>query len=122
MTVIIAGGGMAAGMAAATLRDEGYDGSVVILGSEANPPFGRPPLSKTYLRGKEELSGWFVRPAAWYEENDVELRTDDPVTAVDPSRRLVITASGEDLSWDQLLIATGVRNRALRLPGAELEG
>jgi len=122
MTVIIAGGGMAAGMAAATLRDEGYDGRLVILGSEANPPFGRPPLSKTYLRGKEELSGWFVRPPGWYQENDVELRTDDPVTAVDPERRLVTTASEEELSWDQLLIATGVRNRALRLPGAELEG
>jgi 3-phenylpropionate/trans-cinnamate dioxygenase ferredoxin reductase subunit len=122
MTVIIVGGGMAAGTAAAKLRDEGYDGRVLILGSEPNAPFGRPPLSKTYLRGEEDLSGWLVRRPDWYRENDVELRTDDPVTGADPGRRVVRTAHGEQVSWDQMLIATGVRNRALQVPGADLDG
>lgn len=122
MSLIIIGGGMSAGNAAAKLRDEGYDGRLQILGSEPNPPFGRPPLSKGYLRGEEDLSGWFVRPPEWYEDNDVELLTADPVRGVDPGRRVVTTAGGTELAWDQLLIATGVRNRQLRLPGADLEG
>ncbi len=122
MTVIIVGAGMAAGNAAATLRSEGYDRRLLVLGDEPGVPFGRPPLSKTYLRGEEDLSGWLVRPPDWYREQDVELRTDDPVVRVDREARQVITRSGETLAFDQLLIASGVRNRALRVPGADLEG
>jgi NADPH-dependent 2,4-dienoyl-CoA reductase/sulfur reductase-like enzyme len=62
MTIVIAGGGMSAGNAAAELRDEGYDGRLVVVGDEAGVPFGRPPLSKTYLRGEDDLSDWLVRP------------------------------------------------------------
>ena len=113
---------MAAGNAAATLRSEGYDGSLLVLGDEPGVPFGRPPLSKTYLRGEEELSGWFVRPPDWYRETEVELRTDDPFARVDFDARRVTTQRGEVLAFDQLLIATGVRNRALTVPGAGLEG
>ena len=71
------------GTAAATLRDEGFDGPVVLISREPEIPFGRPPLSKTYLRSEEGLDDWYVRPAGWYEANDVELRTDS-VVAVDP--------------------------------------
>ena len=62
--IVIIGGGMAGGNAAATLRDEGFSGPVVLLTREPGVPFGRPPLSKTYLRSEEDLAGWYVRPAA----------------------------------------------------------
>src|SRR5439155_12186616 len=77
---------------------------------------------KTYLRGEEDLSGWFVRPPGWYRDREVELRTEDPVVRVDPAGRVVTTRRGELLPFDQLLIASGVRNRELRVPGADLEG
>jgi 3-phenylpropionate/trans-cinnamate dioxygenase ferredoxin reductase subunit len=121
-TIIIVGGGMSAGNAAATLREEGYDGRLLILGDEPEVPFGRPPLSKTYLRGEEELSGWLVRPPQWYPDHEVELWPDDPVTRLDTTGRRVLTRSGGRLSFDQLLIASGARNRSLGAPGAGLEG
>ena len=72
--IVIVGGGLAGGNAAATLRDEGFRGPVVLISREPGVPFGRPPLSKTYLRSEEDLDGWYVRPAGWYEEHDVERR------------------------------------------------
>lgn len=122
MSIVIVGGGQAAGNAAATLREAGYDGELTILGDEADLPFGRPPLSKGYLRGEESLSAWLVRPPDWYRENHVELRRDAPVASVDPPDRSVATQSGERIPYDRLLIATGGRNRRLPVPGADLEG
>ena len=80
--LVIVGGGLAGGNAAATLREEGYDGRVVLIGREPGVPFGRPPLSKTYLRSEEDLDGWYVKPPGWYEEHDVE-RLAASVVAVD---------------------------------------
>src|SRR5262245_32607510 len=120
--IVIAGGGMAAGNAAVTLREEGYDGPVTILGDEPAVPFGRPPLSKGYLRGEEDLSGWFVRPPEWYAEHGVELRQDAPVASVQVGEHAVVTRAGERIRYDRLLVATGGRNRSLRVPGADLEG
>jgi 3-phenylpropionate/trans-cinnamate dioxygenase ferredoxin reductase component len=118
---VIIGGGIAGGNAAATLRDEGFSGPVVLISREPGIPFGRPPLSKTYLRSAEDLDGWFVRPAGWYPDHDVELRR-DTVVAVDPAGHTVTLESGEQLGYQRLLIATGGRNRQLRLPGAGLPG
>src|SRR2546430_14026697 len=70
---VVGGSGMAGGVAVKTLREEGYGGRLVLIGPEPTLPFGRPPLSKTYLRGEEQLSGWLVNPPGWYAENDVEL-------------------------------------------------
>jgi 3-phenylpropionate/trans-cinnamate dioxygenase ferredoxin reductase subunit len=122
MEAVIVGGGMAGGHAAAGLREQGFEGAITILGDEPGLPFGRPPLSKGYLRGEEPLSGWFVRPPEWYEANRVELRTDVAVTRIDPGSRSVLTRSGERITYDRLLIATGGRNRSLDLPGADLDG
>src|SRR5918994_69503 len=119
--LVIVGGGKAGGTAAATLRDEGFAGPVVLIGWEPGIPFGRPPLSKTYLRSEEDLSGWYVRPADWYEAHDVELRT-DAVVAVDPAAHRLALASGRELEYQKLLLATGGRNRRLPIPGAELPG
>jgi 3-phenylpropionate/trans-cinnamate dioxygenase ferredoxin reductase subunit len=120
--MLIIGGGLAGGNAAATLRDEGFAGPVVIIGREPGVPFGRPPLSKTYLRSEESLDGWFVRPADWYEKHHVERRTGVTVTSVDPAAHTVTLDSGEELGYSKVLIATGGRNRRLEIPGADLPG
>src|SRR3989440_7581941 len=120
--MVIVGGGLAGGNAAATLRDEGFKGRVVLIGREPGVPFGRPPLSKTYLRSEEDLDGWYVRPADWYEDQDVERLVGPSVVAVDAAAHNVVLDSGEDLEYQKLLIATGGRNRGLDVPGAELPG
>src|SRR5438046_2048768 len=63
-SIVILGAGMSGGVAARTLREEGYDGRIVLIGHEPTPPFGRPPLSKSYLRGEETLAGWMVVPSS----------------------------------------------------------
>jgi len=119
--IVIIGGGLAGGNAAATLREEGFPGPVVIISREQGIPFGRPPLSKTYLRSQESLDGWYVRPAGWYADHDVELRSDAAV-AVHPGTHTVTLDSGGELRYDKVLIATGGRNRRLEIPGAGLPG
>jgi 3-phenylpropionate/trans-cinnamate dioxygenase ferredoxin reductase subunit len=119
--IVIVGGGFAGGNAAATLRDEGFAGPVVIVGPEPGVPFGRPPLSKTYLRSEEDLDGWYVRPAGWYAEHGVDIRRTS-VARVDPAAHTVVLDSGEEISYQKALITTGARNRRLRIPGAELPG
>jgi 3-phenylpropionate/trans-cinnamate dioxygenase ferredoxin reductase subunit len=120
--IVIVGGGIAGGNAAATLREEGFAGPVVIVSREPGVPFGRPPLSKTYLRSEEDLKGWYVRPAGWYAEHDVDLRNGSNVAGVDPAAHTVVLGSGEELGYQKMLIATGGRNRRSSLPGAELPG
>ena len=120
--IVIIGGGMAGGNAAATLRDEGFSGPVVLLSREPNVPFGRPPLSKTYLRSEEDLAGWYVRQAGWYAEHDVELRNGVVVAAVDPAAHTVTLDSGAEIRYDKVLIATGGRNRRIEADGADLPG
>ena len=119
--IVIIGGGLAGGNAVATLRDEGFEGRVVLIGPEPSVPFGRPPLSKTYLRSEEELEGWYVRHAEWWEENEVE-RLTEPVASVDPGAHRVLMESGQELEYQKALIATGGRNRRLDIPGIELAG
>ncbi len=120
--VVIVGAGMAGGNAAVALREEGFDGGVVIIGREPGVPFGRPPLSKTYMRSEEDLEGWYVKPAAWYAEHHVERRSGSDVISVGPRTRTVALDSGEQLGYEKLLIATGGRNRRLDVPGSDLEG
>jgi 3-phenylpropionate/trans-cinnamate dioxygenase ferredoxin reductase component len=121
-TIVIIGAGMAGGNAAVTVREEGFAGRLMLISREPEVPYGRPPLSKTYLRSEEDLSGWYVRPAAWYREHDVELLGESDVVAVDPALHTVKLDSKVELEYQKLLIATGGRNRALDVPGAELAG
>jgi len=118
---VIIGSGMAGGNAAATLREEGFPGPVVLISREPGVPFGRPPLSKTYLRSEEDVEAWYVRPASWWADHDVELRRGS-VVAVDPAAHAVTLDSGEELGYQKVLIATGGRNRRLGIPGADLPG
>jgi len=112
---------MSGGVAAKTLREEGYSRRLVLLGNEPGVPFGRPPLSKTYLRGEEDLSGWRVKPAQWFEKNDVELVRATAVS-LDTRERRIELDTGEVIPYGKLLIATGGRNRRLLIPGADLPG
>ena len=121
-TALIVGTGLAGGNAAVALREEGWPGRIVMLGAEPGIPFGRPPLSKTYMRGEEGLGGWLVKPAEWYGDNRVELRTGVTVQGVD-TRLKKVTLQGEDtVDYDKLLLCTGGRNRRFQVPGAETPG
>jgi len=119
--MMIIGDGLAGGNAAATLREEGFPGPVVLISREPGVPFGRPPLSKTYLRSEEDLSAWYVRPADWYADHDVELRS-GTVAAIEPHAHTITLDSGEELGYQKVLVATGGRNRRLGIPGAGLPG
>jgi 3-phenylpropionate/trans-cinnamate dioxygenase ferredoxin reductase subunit len=119
--IVVVGGGLAGANAAVTLREEGFKGRVTLVGREPGTPFGRPPLSKTYLRSEEDLNGWYVRPPGWYDEHDLE-RLQSSVVAVDVAAHLVVLDSGQELEYQKVLIATGGRNRRLAVPGAQLPG
>ena len=121
-TIVIVGAGLAGGNAAVTLREEGWRGRIVLLGAEQGIPFGRPPLSKTYLRGEEDLSAWYVKPSDWYGEHDVELRTGSIVRQVDTALKQVRLENGTTLDYDKLVLCTGGSNRRFTVPGASLPG
>src|SRR5258707_4571361 len=120
--VVIVGTGFAGGNAAVTLREEGWRGRIVMLGDEPGIPFGRPPLSKTYVRGEEGLGGWLVKPAEWYGDNRVELRTGVTIQGVDTRLKKVTLQGHETVEYHKLLLCTGGRNRRLQAPGAETPG
>ena len=118
-TFVIVGGGLAAAKTAEGLRRGGFEGRVVLLGDEHHLPYERPPLSKGYLLGTEELETAFVHSPEWYDEQDVDLRAGTVVTALDPDAHTVATDDGH-VGYDRLLIATGSTPR--RLPVADDSG
>jgi 3-phenylpropionate/trans-cinnamate dioxygenase ferredoxin reductase subunit len=121
-THVIIGAGLAGAKAAEALREEGFDGSIVLIGAEADRPYERPPLSKDYLRGESPRDKAFVHPESFYAEQAIELRTDTAVRRIDPSLGEVELDGGERLAYTRLLLATGARPRVLPLPGSELDG
>jgi 3-phenylpropionate/trans-cinnamate dioxygenase ferredoxin reductase component len=120
--IVIVGGGLAGGNAAVTLRQEGYRGRITLISREPGIPFGRPPLSKTYLRSEEDLTDWYVRPAGWYEQHDVDRPGAANAVGIDVAAHTVRLDSGQELAYQKLLIATGGQNRRLTVPGADLPG
>jgi 3-phenylpropionate/trans-cinnamate dioxygenase ferredoxin reductase component len=121
-TFVIVGASLAGATAAATLRREGFDGRIVLIGAEDHPPYERPPLSKEYVRGEQPFEQAFVRPMDWYEQNEVELRTSARVVQTRPREREVVVAGGERIGYEALLLTTGSRNRKADAPGADLPG
>jgi 3-phenylpropionate/trans-cinnamate dioxygenase ferredoxin reductase component len=121
-TVAIVGASLAGSSAAATLREEGFDGRVVLIGAEPQLPYDRPPLSKNYLRGLTPFEKTLLRPADFYRERDIEMRLGTTVTWVDVEKRTLALHDGERLDFDQLLIATGGKNRRFPIPGIDLPG
>jgi 3-phenylpropionate/trans-cinnamate dioxygenase ferredoxin reductase component len=120
--IVIIGAGQAAGQAAASLRQGKYEGSITILGNETQPPYQRPPLSKQYLSGELGMDRVMVRPAKFYEDQDIALHTGTRVDSIDSSAKSVTTSSGDSYEYDKLLIATGSRPRILTIPGSDLPG
>ena len=120
--IVIIGAALAGATAAATLREEGFDGQIQLIGAESHWPYNRPPLSKGYLRGQEKLEDQLVNPAGYYAEHGIELRLGVSATAIDPGRKVVSLEGGGRVKYDRLLVATGGRNRALTTPGADLAG
>ena len=121
-TIVIVGASLAGAKAAETLRTEGFDGRLVVIGEEADPPYERPALSKGYLRGDDERSRLAVHGEDFYDTHDVELRTSTQVTAIDPHAREAHVDTGERIRFDKLLLTTGATPRRLDVAGADLAG
>ncbi|GAA4582306.1 FAD-dependent oxidoreductase [Planotetraspora phitsanulokensis] len=127
-TFVIIGAGLAGAKAAETLRAEGFTGDIVLVGSERERPYERPPLSKGYLQGSTDLAKVYVHEPEWYDVQGVDLRLGTTATSIDPKARTVTltTGDGRDVvaaqPYDKLLIATGARPRTLGVEGADLDG
>jgi 3-phenylpropionate/trans-cinnamate dioxygenase ferredoxin reductase component len=121
-TYVIAGAGLAGAKAAETLRREGFDGGVVLVGAEDERPYERPPLSKEYLRGEAGRDKVYAHDEGFYAEHDIDLRLRRTVVSLDTSSRELELDGGEWLRYDRLLLTTGAEPRRLAIPGAELDG
>ena len=120
--ILLIGGGIASATAAAMLRDDGFGGSVLLVGRELDPPYHRPPASKGYLTGRETKDDALVHPPAWWEENDVELLTRTSVLSLDPEARTAKLSTKQEVGFGQALVATGAMVRRLSVDGAQLDG
>ncbi|MGH3343914.1 MAG: NAD(P)/FAD-dependent oxidoreductase [Carbonactinosporaceae bacterium] len=118
---VIVGASLAGAKAAETLRSEGFEGRVVLIGAEPERPYERPPLSKGYLLGQQERDKVYVHDERWYADHDVELLLGTRVESIDRAARTV-TAGGATYGYGKLLLATGARPRRLPVPGADLDG
>src|SRR5215211_2153498 len=119
---LLIGGGLAAANCARWLRDEGGDGSILLVGREPHPPYNRPPLSKGYLQGTESLDDALFRPHEWWQENDVELLARTSVMKLDPQERVATLSNKQQVGFDTALLATGANVRRLRVDGCDLDG
>jgi len=118
---LLIGGGLAAAACAAELREQGADGSILVVGREPEAPYDRPPLSKGYLRGETARADALVKPDGWWDEQSVELLTRTSVMKLDARERIATLSSKEDVHFGQALLATGGNVRRLRADGADLE-
>jgi 3-phenylpropionate/trans-cinnamate dioxygenase ferredoxin reductase subunit len=119
---VIVGANLAGGTAAMTLREEGFDGEIVLIGAEPHPPYERPPLSKEYLQGEKPFEDALLKPVNFYTDHDIQMRFGVRAVWVNPRDQAIELEDGGRVPYDKVLVATGVRNRKLRIPGADLEG
>ena len=122
MAIVIVGAGHAAGQAAASLRQQRFEGEIVIIGDEPYIPYQRPPLSKQYLSGEQSIERVYLRPEKFYTDKNVTLKLNTRVDAINTAAKTVTAHSGETLAYEQLLLATGSRPRILNIPGSTLPG
>jgi 3-phenylpropionate/trans-cinnamate dioxygenase ferredoxin reductase component len=115
---VIVGAGWGGGNAAKAYREAGGDGSLLLVGTEAHPPYQRPPLTKGFLRGEESVESTYVEPGPWWPEHGIELRTDTEVRAIDADAHEIVLADGERVGYERLALATGAAPRPLH--GAQL--
>ena len=119
---LLIGGGLASANCARWLREEGAEGSIVLVGRERDAPYNRPPLSKDYLRGDAGRDDVLFRPGDWWGEQDIELLTGTSVMKLDTDDRVAKLSNKEELEFDKALLATGANVRRLRADGSDLEG
>ena len=119
---VIVGAGIAGGTAAETLRKQGFDGKVHLVGAEPHRPYDRPPLSKEFLSGAKEESKLFFKTEDFYAEQSIELHLGAEAASLDPSSNAVTLSNGKSLHYGKLLLATGSQVRKLPIPGSDLEG
>src|SRR3954463_15451953 len=115
-THVIVGAALAGAKTAEALRDEGFEGRGVLIGSEDELPYERPPLSREYLRGETPREKTRVHDEGFYESHDIELRTGTTVERIDTDARQVELGGGERIGYDALLLATGAEPRRLDTP------
>ena len=120
-TFVIVGAGLAGAKAAEALRQEGFDGRLVLVGEESDRPYERPPLSKDYLR-KETADKPYVHPESYYEDHGIELMTSTRVTELDTSSKKLVLDDERSIGYDRLLIATGPRLAFEQIPGLGPDG
>ncbi len=120
--IVIIGAGQSGAQAVATLRAEGFDGELTLIGDEPFAPYQRPPLSKAYLMGTMERDRLFLKPDAFYSEAHCKMLLGVSATAIDRGAKRVKLSDGQTLTYDKLLLATGSRVRAIKCRGSELEG
>ena len=111
--VVIVGAGQAGASLAAKLRSVGFDGDITMIGAENVPPYQRPPLSKAYLLGDMAQERLYLRPAAFYDDQKINLRLNTRVTAIDPAAKTIRLSDDTDLSYDALALTTGAHPRTL---------
>ncbi len=121
-TFVIVGASLAGAKAAEELREQGFEGRVLLIGAEPDRPYERPPLTKDYLRGESPRTKAFVHEEGFYEQHQIELLTGTTVTAIDPTAARVTLSDGRELAYDQLLLTTGAQPRPIGVPGADLDG
>ena len=119
---VIVGASLTGAKAAEALREEGFDGAVVLIGAEDERPYERPPLSKGYLLGKDARESIFTLDEGWYARSNIDLRPGTTVTSIDRSGHQVTLEGGEPVPYDRLLISTGASPRRLDIPGGDLDG
>jgi 3-phenylpropionate/trans-cinnamate dioxygenase ferredoxin reductase component len=119
---VVVGSSLAGGTAAATLREEGFDGRVILIGEEPQAPYERPPLSKDYLRGEQPFEDALVRPRDFYASNAIDTLFGTRATRLNPVDKTIELSGSDRVRYDKVLIATGSRNRRLPIPGLDLEG
>lgn len=120
--VVMIGGGQAAAQACASLRLFGYEGAITLIGDEAALPYQRPPLSKAYMKGELAEERLYFKPAAWYEDQNIDTILSVRATKIDRSAQMVELEHGGSVSYDALILSTGSRPRALPVEGADLDG
>jgi 3-phenylpropionate/trans-cinnamate dioxygenase ferredoxin reductase subunit len=120
--IVIVGAGLAGAKAVETLRKDGFDGSITLLGDERERPYLRPPLSKEYLRGESDREGAYVHPDTYYAEQRIDLRLSSTASEIALASQEVVLDDGQRVPFDRLLIATGARPRSLPVDGADLPG
>jgi 3-phenylpropionate/trans-cinnamate dioxygenase ferredoxin reductase component len=121
-TFIIVGASLAGAKAAEELRERGFEGRLVLIGSEPERPYERPPLTKDYVRGESEREKAFVHDAGFYDEHRIELQRGVTATAINPAHSKLTLESGQELEYDRLLLTTGAEPRRIKVPGAQLDG